>query len=80
MITDALNEQKQYSYTVDDRLASITYVNAMNSTPNVHLGQRDCLSKSVRYRQRSAIDLSLICFFKAAMSRRIMGTGGSLLV
>jgi hypothetical protein len=35
MITNALNQQKQYSYTVDDRLATITYVNGMNSTPNV---------------------------------------------
>jgi YD repeat-containing protein len=33
--TDALGQSKQYSYTPDNRLAGISYVNAINPTPNV---------------------------------------------
>ncbi len=35
VITDALGQTKQFSYTADDRLAGITYVNAVNPTPPV---------------------------------------------
>ena len=34
-MTDALGQTKQFSYAKDDRVAGITYVNAVNSTPNV---------------------------------------------
>ncbi len=34
-VTDALGQKKQYSYTIDNRLAGIAYTNAVNSTPNV---------------------------------------------
>ncbi len=33
--TDALGQIKQNGYALDDRLSSITYLNAVNSTPNV---------------------------------------------
>lgn len=33
--TDALNQVRQYSYTVDDRISGISYVGAVNQTPNV---------------------------------------------
>ena len=35
-ITDALGQTKQYSYTVDNRLAGISYANALNPTPYVY--------------------------------------------
>jgi YD repeat-containing protein len=34
-VLDALGQTKQYSYYQDDRLAGVSYVNAINSTPNV---------------------------------------------
>ena len=34
-VLDALNQTKQYSYTKDDRLAGITYLNPVNPTANV---------------------------------------------
>lgn len=34
-VLDALNQTRQYSYTQDNRLAGITYLNAVNPTPNV---------------------------------------------
>jgi RHS repeat-associated protein len=34
-VTDALGQIKQYSYKQDDQLASISYLNAVNPTPNV---------------------------------------------
>ena len=34
-VTDALSQVKQFSYAKDDRLLGISYVNAVNSTPNV---------------------------------------------
>ena len=34
-VTDSLGQVKAYSYTVDDRLASIDYANAVNPTPSV---------------------------------------------
>jgi RHS repeat-associated protein len=36
-VTDALSQIKQYSYTVDDRISGITYLNAINATPSVSL-------------------------------------------
>ena len=34
-ITDALSQKKQFTYTLDDQLAGITYVGAITLTPNV---------------------------------------------
>ena len=34
-VLDALGQAKQFSYAQDNRLAGITYVNAVNATPNV---------------------------------------------
>jgi YD repeat-containing protein len=34
-VTDALGQTKQYTYTPDDRIAGISYPNALNPTPNV---------------------------------------------
>lgn len=34
-VLDALGQTKQYAYAQDDRLKAITYVNAVNPTPNV---------------------------------------------
>lgn len=34
-ITDALSQIKQFTYAKDDRLSGITYLNALNPTPNV---------------------------------------------
>ena len=34
-VLDALGQTKQYSYTNDDRLAGVTYLNTVNPTPNV---------------------------------------------
>jgi YD repeat-containing protein len=34
-VKDALTQVKQYSYTIDNQLAGITYANAVNTTPNV---------------------------------------------
>ena len=34
-ITDALGQVKQYGYALDNQVASITYANAVNPTPNV---------------------------------------------
>lgn len=35
---DALGQTKQYGYTIDDNLTGITYLNAVNPTPNVAFG------------------------------------------
>jgi RHS repeat-associated protein len=34
-VTDALGQTKQYAYAADDRVAGISYLNAVNPTPNV---------------------------------------------
>jgi RHS repeat-associated protein len=34
-ITDALGQTKQFSYAKDDRTVGVSYVNAVNSTPNI---------------------------------------------
>lgn len=34
-VTDALNQTKQLTYAVDDSLTNISYLNAVNTTPNV---------------------------------------------
>ena len=34
-ITDSLGQMKQYSYAPDDQLKGLTYLNALNATPNV---------------------------------------------
>jgi RHS repeat-associated protein len=35
-VTDALGQEKRYGYALDDRLASIDYVDALNATPSVY--------------------------------------------
>lgn len=37
-VLDALGQTKQYSYAIDNNLAGLTYLNAINSTPNVSFG------------------------------------------
>jgi RHS repeat-associated protein len=37
-ITDALGQTKQYAYARDNRLTAISYLNAVNATPNVQFG------------------------------------------
>lgn len=34
-IADALNQQKQFGYTIDDQVSGITYESAINATPNI---------------------------------------------
>lgn len=44
---DALGQTKQYSYAIDNNLAGLTYLNAVNPTPNVSFGYDPYFSRIV---------------------------------